>query len=69
MLWNRLFMISTHDAKSMAIRNSQLSKMGYKSCLKLPYYMVKSIEQKVFTFRHSLNTGQSTNNSLPSTNE
>ena len=64
MLWNRSFMISTHDRKSMPIGNSQLSKTEYESCLKLLYYMVKSIEQKVFTFKHGLNIGQSTNRLL-----
>ena len=56
-LWNRSFMISTRDTKSMPIGNSQLSKIGYESCLL--YYMVTSIEQKVFTFKHGLNIGRS----------
>ena len=43
--------------KSMPIGNSQLSKTGYESCL--IYYTVLSIEQKVFTFKHGLNIGQS----------
>ena len=55
-LWNRSFMISTHDATSMLIGNSQVSKTGYKSCLL--YYTVTSIELKVFTFHHGLNIGR-----------
>ena len=43
--------------KSILIGNSQLSKTGYESCLL--YYMVTSIEQKVFSFKHDLNIGQS----------
>ena len=43
--------------KSMPIENSQLSKTGYESCLL--YYMVTSIEEKVFTFKHGLNIGWS----------
>ena len=57
-LWNRSFrMISMRDTKSMPFGNGQLSKTGYKSCLL--YYMVTSIEQKVFTFKHGLNIGRS----------
>ena len=55
-LWNRSFhMISMRDTKSMPIGNGQLSKTGYESCLL--YYVVTSIEQKVFTFKHGLNIG------------
>ena len=57
-LWNRSFMISTCDTKSMPIGNSQLSKTGYESSCLL-YYTVISIDQKVFTFKHGLNIGQS----------
>ena len=57
-LWNRSFcMISMRDTKSMPIGNGRLSKTGYESCLL--YYMVTSIEQKVFTFKHGLNIGRS----------
>ena len=54
----------------MPTGNSQLSKTGYKSYLL--YYMVKSIEQKIFTFKHGLNIEQSIykqgiNDSSPST--
>ena len=57
-LWNLSFrMISMRITKSMPIRNDQLSKTGYESCLL--YYMVTSIEQKVFTFKHGLNIGRS----------
>ena len=31
--WNRSFMVSTRDTKSMLIGNSQLSKTGYEFCL------------------------------------
>ena len=41
--------------KSMPIGNSQLSKTGYESYLL--HYMVTSIEEKVFTFKHGLNIG------------
>ena len=53
-LWNHLF-ISMSDKKSIPIGNSQLSKTGYESCLL--YCTVRSIEQKVFTFKHGLNIG------------
>ena len=43
----------------MPIGNTQLSKTVYKSCLKLLYYMIKSVKQKIFTFKHGLNIGQS----------
>ena len=45
------------NTKYMPIGNGQLSKTGYESCLL--YYMVTSIEQKVFTFKHGLNIGRS----------
>ena len=58
LLWNHSFpLISMRDTKSMPIGNDQLSKTSYKSCLL--YYMVTSIEQKVFTFKHGLNIGRS----------
>ena len=50
-------MVSMCDTKSMPIGNSQLSKTDYESCLL--YYMVTSIEQKIFTLKHGLNIGQS----------
>ena len=57
-LWNHSFpMISMRNTKSMPIENGQLSKTGYESCLL--YYMVTSIEQKVFTFKHGVNIGRS----------
>ena len=57
-LWNHSFpMINMRNTKSMPIGNGQLSKTGYESCLL--YYMVTSIEQKVFTFKHGLNIGRS----------
>ena len=53
LLWNRLF-ISMCDKNPCQLETcSQLSKTGYKPCLL--YYTVTSIEQKVFTFKHSLN--------------
>ena len=75
-LWNRPFHTNSMRDKneSMPIGNGQLSKTGYESCLL--YYMVTSIEQKVCTFKHSLNIGRSIpiqaitraiNNSSPST--
>ena len=50
-------MVTMCDTKSMPIGSSQLSETGYKSCLL--YYMVTNIAQKVFTFKHGLNIGQS----------
>ena len=44
MLWNRLFMISTRDKKSLPLGNSQPAKTGYEFCLL--YYMVTSIEKR-----------------------
>ena len=51
------WLIRKRDTKSKPTGNSQLSKTGYESCLL--YYTVTSIEQKVFTFNHGLNVGQS----------
>ena len=57
-LWNHSFpMINMRNTKSMPIGNGQLSKTSYESCLL--YYMVTSIAQKVFTFKHGLNIGRS----------
>ena len=57
-LWNLSFRtISMRITESMPIGNGQLSKTGYESCLL--YYMVTSIEQKVFTLKHGLNIGRS----------
>ena len=57
-LWNCSFMTSMHNTKSMPNGNSQLSKSGNISCLL--YYIVTSVEQKVFTFKHGLNIERST---------
>ena len=51
-------MISTRNTKCMLIGNSQLSKQAINPAYFITY-MVTSIEQKVFTFKHDLNIGQS----------